>query len=177
MIQLRPFAAADFDVLIGWIDNEELLVTIAGTVFTYPLTHEQLQTYLADEKSHSFSIIDTSLQQPIGHAEIIDMGEGLFKIDKLIVGNPASRGKGIGQIVINELLTYSFETLQAAIVELNVFDWNLGGIRCYEKCGFVNNPNKQAIFQVGDKSWTALNMTIDKENWLQRTIADDMRVY
>ena len=50
MIQLTAFSAADFDRFISWIDSEALLITIAGTVFSYPLTAVQLETYLADEK-------------------------------------------------------------------------------------------------------------------------------
>ena len=30
MIQLEPFQRTDFDRLINWIDNEALLITIAG---------------------------------------------------------------------------------------------------------------------------------------------------
>jgi RimJ/RimL family protein N-acetyltransferase len=170
MIRLEPFTQSDFDTFISWIDNEELLITIAGTVFSHPLTIEQLQTYLEDKNSHSFNIVDLSQGKVIGHAEIILSGHSTLKIDKLIIGDKligdkSNRGKGIGQEVINELLAYSFVDLGAKTVELNVFDWNIGEIRCYEKCGFVMNPAKQGTFRVGDKSWVALNMAIEKEDW------------
>ena len=165
MIRLEPFTESDFYTFISWVDNEELLITIAGTVFSYPLTIEQLQTYLEDKNSHSFNIVDVSQGKVIGHAEIILSGHNTFKIDKLIIGDKSNRGKGIGQEVIIELLAYSFVDLGAKTVELNVFDWNIGGIRCYEKCGFVMNPQKQATFQVGDKNWIAINMTIEKVDW------------
>ena len=167
MIKLTPFSKSNFDTLIFWIDNEELLITIAGTDFAYPLTGEQLQTYLDDKNSHSFNIVDFSQDKTIGHAEIVRSGESIFKIDKLIIGDKSNRGKGIGQKVINELLNYSFTELKAKTVELNVFDWNIGGIKCYEKCGFVMNPQKQATFEIGDKSWIALNMAIDKDTWVR----------
>lgn len=169
MIKLEPFSNADFNRLITWIGNEELLITIAGHVFSYPLTSEQLQTYLEGKNNHSFNIVDLSQDKIIGHAEIVISGESIFKIDKLIIGDTSNRGKGIGQKVINELLNYSFIELNAKTVELNVFDWNIGGIKCYEKCGFVMNPQKQATFDIGDKSWTALNMTIEKDNWARTT--------
>lgn len=169
MITLIPFSAADFDAFISWVNNEELLVTIAGNVFTWPLTAPQLQKYLETANSYSFTIVDTAENKKIGHAEVLLSGKDMYKIDKLIIGDTSNRGKGIGQAVINELLLYSFTKLNAAIVELNVFDWNVAGIRCYEKCGFVMNHDKQAAFQVGDKSWTAINMTIDRQSWVSRS--------
>lgn len=111
--------------------------------------------------------MDLSQDKIIGHAEIVISGENIFKIDKLIIGDNSNRGKGIGQKVINELLAYSFTELNAKTVELNVFDWNIGGIKCYEKCGFITNLQKQAIFDIGDKSWVALNMSIDKDTWVK----------
>ena len=166
MITLKPFTTEDFPRIISWIDNQELLVTIAGTDFTFPLTIDQLENYRKKANSHAFNIVEASEDRVIGHAEILSSGEGVYKIDKLLIGEQANRGKGIGQQAIHQLLTYSFDRLNARQVELNVFDWNIGGIRCYEKCGFRFNPNKKSIFQVGDKSWTALNMTVDRTDWL-----------
>jgi RimJ/RimL family protein N-acetyltransferase len=168
MIKLIPFSSSDFDTLIHWVDSEELLVTIAGPVFTYPLTKDQLQTYLHDENSHSFTIVDAESAKKIGHAEIALTGKDLYKIDKLIIGDPSQRGKGIGQQVMKALLVYSFEQLHAETVELNVFDWNTGGIRCYEKTGFVKTENSEMQFPIADKVWTAFNMRIQREDWLKK---------
>jgi RimJ/RimL family protein N-acetyltransferase len=168
MIKLVPFAPSDFDEFISWIDSEELLVTIAGTALSFPLTREQLQKYLELENSHSFTVFDAGQNIKVGHAEIVLSAPDTYKIDKLTIGNKANRGKGIGEKVITELLNFSFGNLNASIVELNVFDWNVAGIRCYEKCGFIMNESKRAEFKVGDKSWTALNMIISMEDWSKR---------
>lgn len=165
MIKLTPFRQADFSRLISWIDSKELLVTIAGTIWTYPLTADQLLSYLNDPKSHSFNIVETGQNTTIGHAEIIVSDDGTCKIDKLIVGDPAQRGKGIGQLVMQELLSYAFGKLPVHTVELNVFDWNHGAIRCYEKVGFTFNPAKKQTFEMDNHKWVALNMTLKKEQW------------
>ena len=59
MIELTPFRQKDFNRLIGWIGSKELLTTIAGNVWSYPLTVAQLQLYLEDPKSYSFNIVET----------------------------------------------------------------------------------------------------------------------
>jgi RimJ/RimL family protein N-acetyltransferase len=163
MIKLEPFKPSDFDTFISLLDNREILITIAGTYFSYPVTHGQLQKYLDDETSTAFNVLDNDTI--IGHAEIIDMGKGLYKLDKVIIDQKI-RGKGYGQQLINMLLEYSFEKLNAAIVELNVYDWNAAGIRCYEKTGFTFNPEKKFSTKTGDIEWVALNMTIDKNKWI-----------
>lgn len=168
MIKLKPFQPSDFDDLIRWIDNEELLITIAGYDLTYPLDTSQLQAYLDDANSYSFRIEDSGTGRSVGHAEIRVMGNGLYKLDKVLIGEPGMRGKGTGLQVINELLAYSFENLGAAIVELNVFDWNTAGIRCYEKAGFTFNPDKHHTVSVKDKEWRVLNMIISQENWKEK---------
>ena len=157
MIVLTPFKHEDFERLIRWIDSKELLVTIAGEDWTYPLTNGQLETYLDEAKSHSFNLYDPAQNTVIGHAEILVVSVGTCKIDKLLI-DPAQRGKGICQSAINCLLHYAFDNLAVHTVELNVFDWNIAAIRCYEKCGFEINPEKQSTFQMGDQQWVALNM-------------------
>ena len=165
MIELAPFQQEDFNRLVNWIDSEELLVTIAGNVWSYPLTSMQLQQYLDDPKSHSFNIIEVSTNVVIGHAEIILGNDETCKIDKLLI-DPAYRGKGLCPPVIINLLNYAFDNLPVHTVELNVFDWNMSGIRCYEKSGFSFNPEKKQQFALGDKTWTASNMSITKDKYL-----------
>ncbi|HEX5150363.1 MAG TPA: GNAT family protein [Parafilimonas sp.] len=162
MIQLMSFAEKDFERFVSWIDSKELLITIAGNYFSYPLIADQLRTYLDDEKSYSFNIVDTDENKIIGHAEICETGSKIFKIDKLLIGNRSSRGKGLCYPVMQALVHHAFTQLHASMVELNVFDWNTAAIKCYEKTGFKINAGKTAFFEAGDKKWIALNMQIKK---------------
>jgi RimJ/RimL family protein N-acetyltransferase len=63
------------------------------------------------------------------------------------------------------LLDFVFSKLDKIKVELNVFDWNVEAIKCYENVGFIINPNKKNERQIKNKIWTAINMTIDKPRW------------
>ena len=164
MIKLEPFTEKDFERLIAWVDNKELLMTIAGPYFSYPLTEEQLQAYLNDVKSYAFNIVNTEENTIIGHAELRESGNGIFKIDKLLIGDKASRGKGLCQPIMQLLTDHAFTQLRATTIELNVFDWNTAAIKCYERTGFVINVNETISFVVGEKVWTALNMSIERDN-------------
>ena len=167
MIKLEPFTKYDFDRLISWIDSKELLMQIAGPNFSFPLTEDQLQKYLDDKNSLAFNIVDASNENIIGHAEICLTGNGTCKLDKVLIGEKSNRGKGIGLQLINELVKYSFKKLDVREVELNVYDWNIAGIKCYEKAGFSFNYSKKMTTTINNEVWTALNMTIDKEKWVK----------
>jgi RimJ/RimL family protein N-acetyltransferase len=168
MITLQPFGQKDFNALISWVDSEEMLYTIAGKDLSYPLTADQLRRYLNDSDSYSFSVVDVDDGTLVGHAEIRSSGRQKCKIDKLIIGHQSKRGHGLGKQIIEQLLAFAFTDLQAEVVELNVFDWNKAGIRCYESCGFVLNPGGSADFQFRDTTWVALNMVIQKTDWENR---------
>ncbi|HEY6977900.1 MAG TPA: GNAT family protein [Chitinophagaceae bacterium] len=167
MIKLQAFTQHDFDRFISWVDSKELLMQIAGPNFSFPLTTDQLQKYLDDKNSYAFNVIDLSNDKVIGHAEVILSGNDTCKLDKVLIGDKSDRGRGIGLEVINELLRFSFEKLGAGEVELNVFDWNIAGIKCYEKAGFCMSQNKKMTISINGEVWTALNMTIDKRKWLK----------
>lgn len=168
MIKLTPFTQADFDLMISWIDNKELLIQIAGHQMIYPLTSDQLERYLLEENSFAFNVVDIASNKIIGHAQVLMVNEFTCKLDKVLIGDKSNRGKGLGQHLMDALLKLSFERFNALQVELNVFDWNIAAMKVYEKAGFLLNRDKTMQFKVGDKTWTAVNMTIDRTTWLKK---------
>ena len=81
------------------------------------------------------------------------------------IGAKKQRGKGFGQQIVKLLLGFAFSTPGITKAELNVFDWHISAIKCYEKVGFTINPNKKLERKIKDNFWTALNMVIDKKKW------------
>lgn len=165
MVTLEQFDENDFERLISWVDTEEMLVQFAGPLFSFPLTIEQLQEYKNDKNRHLFKVIEPD-KHVIGHAELFQSDdEKTVRICRVLIGDKTKRGQGIGQQIINELLNISFVKLDKENVELNVYDWNISAIKCYEKVGFAVNPNKTFESEVNGDVWTAINMAIDKEHW------------
>jgi RimJ/RimL family protein N-acetyltransferase len=163
MIQLEKFDNKNYDLLISWIDSAEMLMQFAGPAFTFPLTREQLDTSLSDKNRLAFKVVDTS-NEHIGHAEVYVTSQCAY-LGRILIGAPQLRGKGLGLQIVSSLLVYCFEVLQQTNVALNVFDWNIGAIKCYEKAGFRINPDKKVERKVNEQTWVALNMTIDKQTW------------
>jgi RimJ/RimL family protein N-acetyltransferase len=166
MIRLEKFDRQDFANLISWIDSEETLVQIAGRQMTYPITEAQLDHSQADTNRHAFNIVNQETGKSVGHCELY-MLENSAKIDRLIIGDPSLKGKGLCGQIMKLLLEYGFTVLSQSKIELNVFDWNTAAIRCYEKAGFSKNSDKTTQFKINGRTWIALNMSIDKMTYEQ----------
>ncbi len=168
MIRLAAFEKSDFDKLISWIDSEEMLMQFSGPAFTFPLNKEQLQNNLEDKKRVSYKVVDLATNNMIGYSEIYLLDKSSVLLGRIIVGDPEFRGKGLGQKIVKMLLEISFDELGFEKAELNVFDWNISAIRCYENAGFVANPNKTYTREINGVAWTAVNMVIEKSSWKRK---------
>jgi len=167
-IKLKPFEKKDFNRLIKWSYNEEILTQFAGPIFTFPLTIEQLKNYKNNKEILSFKVIDSFSNIVIGHAEISPSEEiNTIKICRILIGDKTKRRKGYGKKIIKLLLDKAFKELDKERAELNVFDWNTSAIKCYEKVGFKINRAKTSISIVNGEKWKAINMIIDRNNWIK----------
>ncbi len=164
MLHLQKFDKDDYDSLISWIDNEEMLIQIAGRQMAFPVTREQLDISQADPNRNAFSIINTETGKSIGHCELYQM-ENSVKIDRVIIGDRSMKGKGLCPQLIGLLLDYGFNIMNQDLVELNVFNWNAPAIRCYEKAGLTKNLEKTMEFETNGEKWIAFNMSIDRKNY------------
>ncbi|ADY54340.1 GCN5-related N-acetyltransferase [Pseudopedobacter saltans DSM 12145] len=161
MIKLSPFEITDFEQLASWAETEEILMQFAGPAYQFPLTKEQVQDSLAEADRLLFKVVDQASGNTIGHAQILNK-EHSFSLGRIIIGDKLYRGKGIGQILVRQLLEYGFMNLDQEIAELNVFDWNVAAVKCYEKIGFKINPDVSYQREVKGEIWTAVNMKISR---------------
>lgn len=162
MIELGLFTNDDFNRLMGWIVNEEELIQFAGPIFKYPLTEVQLSHYLKDKNRIVYKVSVLPAKEIIGHCEIY-ISESSAKLCRILIGNRSYRGKGLGLEIINKLVNICFNELNFNYAELNVYDWNIPAVKCYEKAGFILNPEKSKTIVVNNKPWTSVNMFMRKD--------------
>ncbi len=85
----------------------------------------------------------------------------------ILIGNTALHGQGYGTEALQILTHYAFTEVNLNRLELTVSDYNLSGIRCYEKCGFQHEGRKrEAMFRDGQYHDVVL-MAILREDWLK----------
>ena len=92
------------------------------------------------EKALVFSMIEKDTDEFIGNIEIMDIKNNVAEMGISITRR--KQDKHFGEESIKRLIKYAFETLNLDALELNVFDFNPRGIRCYEKCGFKKDGLK-----------------------------------
>jgi len=143
---LNRFEEADFSWLQGWVTSPELLFQFSGGHFSYPLNFEQLMNYRAE---HPDRLMYTAWmeEQPVAFGEIIPQDSGQPRLGRILVGNPAMRGQGVGTRFVSALVEECGRLYDCNTVELNVWDENTGAIRCYEKAGFVFQPDDRVVLQ------------------------------
>ncbi|HKO26825.1 MAG TPA: GNAT family N-acetyltransferase [Solirubrobacteraceae bacterium] len=138
-MRLRALALADCETLLSWISSADALFQWSGPWdFRWPLDLLQLQRDLerAGDHRRRYVAVDTG-NGLIGHAMlIIQPDHGLGVIGRVLI-DPARRGEGLGTALMHEIVRVSFDELGLHRLQLNVYDFNLEAIACYERAGFV----------------------------------------
>jgi RimJ/RimL family protein N-acetyltransferase len=174
MIELKYFEPSDFQRLINWIKTPEFLLQWGGPNFSYPLNDLQLEKHLKNANKDSsdtliYSVLDKGKREVIGHISLgnTDRKNKSARVGKVLVGDKNVRGKGIGHLMMSEILNVAFDELKLHRVSLGVFDFNLSAIACYEKAGFIKEGLHRDVRKIGDKYWSLWEMSILESEWLE----------
>jgi GNAT superfamily N-acetyltransferase len=81
---------------------------------------------------------------------------------------PTRRGDGVGRAMVAAALRVAFEDLGLHRVALNVFDFNVAALRCYQSLGFVREGVTRDARRMGDTYWTTICCSLLDHEWRQR---------
>ena len=173
MIKLEYFKADDFQLLIDWISDDHLLMNWAGSHFRFPLTREKLNRYIkyANDFKESdtmiYKAVDTETGLTVGHISLtaVNRENRSARITRVLVGDTAQRGKGLGEKITKAVMQIGFKDLDLHRMSLGVYDVNESGLRCYKKCGFRVDGVLRDISRHGDTYWSITEMSILEDEW------------
>ncbi|MGM0846767.1 MAG: GNAT family N-acetyltransferase [Bacillota bacterium] len=175
MVELQYFTEADFEKLIGWFDSKKEYIQWGGGGFGYPLTHNNLHSHLEganreNRKKLIYKVVDTASGKAVGHIslESIDRENNSARVCRVLVGDDSMRGKGIGEIMMKEILKVAFDELNLHRVSLGVYDFNHSAIKCYEKAGFQKEGLKRDVQKYEDEYWNLWEMSILEDEWKKK---------
>lgn len=141
MIELRPLEKNDAYPFFSWLNDEEV-IKYSMSSFQRLSTEVQIQKWFdhlfEEQNVYNVGIFLSSSQQLIGYAGI----SGLSTINKsgeyfIFIGDKNQWGKGIGMLVTQKIVDYGFRTLNLNRIMLTVSKPNIGGVKAYERAGFV----------------------------------------
>ena len=139
---ITKYSSNYFSFLSRWITDANLLFQFAGTEFSYPITEKQIEDYQHKNPDRNFYISLNDLNKPVAFGEIILQENNIPRIGRLLIGDPAERGKGYGTSFIHLLLARCKAQFQTNTVELFVLEDNFSAINCYQKIGFQFLPGQ-----------------------------------
>jgi RimJ/RimL family protein N-acetyltransferase len=67
--------------------------------------------------------------------------------------------------MIREVLRIGFQDLKLHRIALGVYSTNTGAIKCYERCGFIQEGISRDILKYGEEYWSLVEMSILEDEW------------
>jgi RimJ/RimL family protein N-acetyltransferase len=169
--ELVPFSPSDIPTLISWIPTRESLVQWTASMFSWPLTHEQLEPHIAaasapDSTCRAFKVM-TAGGSMVGYIELsrLDWDNRSANLSRVLVGPSELRSHGIGLEIVRRVLRIGFEEYNLHRIELVVYCQNAGAIRCYEKAGFQKEGISRDRTRFGSTYWSEYRMSILEDEW------------
>jgi len=176
MIRLEYFTRNDFTDLMGWINNEEILMNWSGALFSFPLRQSSMEWYIEDvndmanSEAFVYKAVDDTTGKTVGHISLggISKKNRAGRISRVLVA-PEYQGNGYCRQMVSAVLKIGFEDLKLHRICLGVYDFNKAAISCYKKAGLaIEGTNRDCLLFKGEW-WTLVEMSILEEEWREET--------
>ncbi|MBZ5855965.1 GNAT family N-acetyltransferase [Flavihumibacter profundi] len=157
---IRKYQPDDFHILEKWVQDPKLLFTFAGPSWSFPITQQQVAAHQEKFPNKQLYIGLNDLGDPIAIGEIITDEPHSPRLGRLLVGDPALRGKGIGEKFIRELIAECVRLNQIDNICLFVLEENQSAISLYKKIGFIFSEEKIPDMILENQSYPVLKMLL-----------------
>ena len=173
-ITLRPLTEEDWDLLLQWNSDAEVLYFSEGDdVESYSL--EDVQGMYRSVSRSAFCFIIESESGPIGECWLQEMnlerilqrypGHRCHRID-LMIGEKEHWGRGLGSEVVKLLVQFAFAEQESDFVfGCDVADYNRGSQRVFEKNGFT--VDSQQSEPPGSKAAYRYDFVLSRNIWAE----------
>jgi diamine N-acetyltransferase len=175
-VRLRRDERADIPKFVTWLNDPEvrryLSLMLPISMVNEEQWFENMLKLPAPEQPFAIEIRTTSPEdatgawQMIGNCSFMDVDHTALSAEVgLFIGDKSCWNKGYGTEVMRLLLHFGFQTLNLNRIFLRVDEDNQGGIRAYEKAGFVQEGRlRQAIYREGQYH-DVLIMSVIRTEW------------
>ena len=142
-VTLRLLEEGDLPMTRGWRNRDDSRRWFLTSSIITPEQHAAwFAQYRDRDDDFVFVIEDTAgLMRPIGQVSIyaIDWDHKRAKFGRLLIGDPAARGKGLARKAVDALVAHAFNELGLAELRLEVLADNARAIALYQSCGFATH--------------------------------------
>jgi Acetyltransferases, including N-acetylases of ribosomal proteins len=169
-IRLRGDERNDLPKFVEWLNDPEvrryLSMSLPISQATEENWYEGMLKRPPEEQPLGIEIKENEGWELIGNCGFFDINWRRRSAEVgLFIGEKSCWNKGYGTEVMRLLLRHGFETLNLNRIFLHVDTDNLGGIRAYEKAGFIHEARlRQTDFREG-KYCDDLIMSVLRSEW------------
>lgn len=170
-IYLSPRNVEDVEIFTEWL-NDFYITDYTGRSYQ-TLTLQGEKAYLENEQNDKnvFAIIDLQTDEMIGTV-------GLHNIDHInrtatlgiFIGNKNYWSKGYGTEAIKLILDFGFNYLNLNNIHLDLMEFNVRALKCYEKCGFKEIGRRRKCKFINGKYYDSISMDILAEEFTESYI-------
>lgn len=169
-LKLELLKIEDFLQVVAWNKEQgaDFLYQWSGSGYIYPLTIWQYSKKLEEGFNRTnasnfvYKIMDEDKGKMIGTIELsgVDRERKLATVCRFLIGEEASRGKGYGQEALRLIIEKASLEFDLKMLFLKVFDFNVDGIKCYEKVGFKKIKYEENVYSAKVESWGRYTMVV-----------------
>lgn len=160
-VSLGPFPENQLESFYRWHNDYSTLRTFEFLPKPMALAGaRQLFEELANQNDCDlFAVYENAEWRLIGLAGLmhIDATNGTAEFG-IMIGEPDARGKGHGTEATTLILDHAFLALGLTNVMLTVYEYNIAGIRTYEKVGFRTIGTRHKSKMMAGKLWDTIYM-------------------
>lgn len=139
-IRLRLLEHADLPMTLRWRNDDAIRPWFFKSEPITADMHEQWWNGYRDrDDDFVFVIEDTAItNQPVGQASVyrVDWDRKCAEFGRLMLGEPAARGRGLARDAVNVLSAFAFEGLGLTELSLQLKEANTVAAAVYESCGY-----------------------------------------
>ena len=168
-VYLRPAEREDIPLFVRWF-NDYAMSRNSSLRAPMSMTAEEqwFERAVANQGKDGYHFVACLLadDRPIGTVGLFDLdlvnGSAALGIS---IGAAADRGKGHGTDMLRALLAFGFASLRLERIELDVYDFNTGAHRLYQRVGFVDEGvARHRVFREG-RYVDLFRMSILADEW------------
>jgi RimJ/RimL family protein N-acetyltransferase len=174
-IRLRPAEREDLPTFVSWLADPEIRKGISRYL---PMSMAQEELWFEGMLKQPVDMQTLVIEVKRGSKKWITIGNcGFHNLNwrlrsaelGILIGEKKEWNKGYGTETMQLLLKHGFLALNLNRLELLVYEDNLGGVRAYEKAGFVHEGRlRQAQFSEGEYK-DVLLMSVLRSEWKQQS--------
>jgi RimJ/RimL family protein N-acetyltransferase len=166
-VTLRPIKLSDAKRFVAWLSDPAVNHFLSRRKINLKEEYVWIRS-LPKKKNEVHFAIDTREGVHIGTISLHVNKQDSFALFGIAIGDKNYWSQGYGTEAMKLIVDYGFRRLKLHRIELEVYDYNVRGIKLYKRLGFKLEGKKRERVKWGKKYYNALQMGILRREWLKK---------